>query len=105
MARSRSSGTRATTFPGSTRWDRRRALSSCSSTADSTPSWPTWPRSPARWARTCAPRSEEHTSELQSQSKIVCRLLLEKKKKKIGHCEHGTKKNRPRNEQEQTHDS
>src|SRR2546430_8824893 len=25
--------------------------------------------------------SEEHTSELQSQSKIVCRLLLEKKKK------------------------
>src|SRR2546427_6979717 len=27
-------------------------------------------------------RSEEHTSELQSQSKIVCRLLLEKKKKK-----------------------
>src|SRR2546430_4134598 len=28
------------------------------------------------------PRSEEHTSELQSQSKIVCRLLLEKKKKK-----------------------
>src|SRR2546430_13271539 len=26
-------------------------------------------------------RSEEHTSELQSQSKIVCRLLLEKKKK------------------------
>src|SRR2546430_11282721 len=27
-------------------------------------------------------RSEEHTSELQSQSNIVCRLLLEKKKKK-----------------------
>src|SRR2546430_11121573 len=26
-------------------------------------------------------RSEEHTSELQSQSKLVCRLLLEKKKK------------------------
>src|SRR2546430_10226647 len=26
------------------------------------------------------PRSEEHTSELQSQSNIVCRLLLEKKK-------------------------
>src|SRR2546427_5864722 len=34
--------------------------------------------------RTQAPaRSEEHTSELQSQSNIVCRLLLEKKKKKI----------------------
>src|SRR5688572_31200885 len=29
-----------------------------------------------------ATRSEEHTSELQSQSNLVCRLLLEKKKKK-----------------------
>src|SRR2546430_11076947 len=28
-------------------------------------------------------RSEEHTSELQSQSNIVCRLLLEKKKKNV----------------------
>src|SRR5688572_31536197 len=28
-------------------------------------------------------RSEEHTSELQSQSNLVCRLLLEKKKNKI----------------------
>src|SRR2546427_4795976 len=28
-----------------------------------------------------AHRSEEHTSELQSQSNLVCRLLLEKKKK------------------------
>src|SRR2546430_11506646 len=27
-------------------------------------------------------RSEEHTSELQSQSNLVCRLLLEKKKKR-----------------------
>src|SRR2546430_12605616 len=35
--------------------------------------------------RTCATRigrSEEHTSELQSQSNLVCRLLLEKKNKK-----------------------
>src|SRR2546430_6621799 len=31
------------------------------------------------WARRL--RSEEHTSELQSQSNLVCRLLLEKKKK------------------------
>src|SRR6266853_6633208 len=30
-----------------------------------------------------AARSEEHTSELQSQSNLVCRLLLEKKKKYI----------------------
>src|SRR2546430_4900763 len=29
------------------------------------------------------PRSEEHTSELQSQSNLVCRLLLEKKKTDI----------------------
>src|SRR6266853_6210632 len=31
--------------------------------------------------RTFGKRSEEHTSELQSQSNLVCRLLLEKKKK------------------------
>src|SRR2546430_10336573 len=33
-----------------------------------------------------AGRSEEHTSELQSQSNLVCRLLLEKKKKKDSNC-------------------
>src|SRR5690348_17772201 len=54
--------------------------------------WPTppaWPRcappSPsARSSRTTtpgSPRSEEHTSELQSPVHLVCRLLLEKKKK------------------------
>src|SRR2546430_13601486 len=32
--------------------------------------------------RLCVSRSEEHTSELQSQSNLVCRLLLEKKKKR-----------------------
>src|SRR5688572_32535389 len=39
---------------------------------------------PAREAHSDARahRSEEHTSELQSQSNLVCRLLLEKKKKK-----------------------
>src|SRR2546427_10343929 len=36
-------------------------------------------RDPQRLQRA---RSEEHTSELQSQSNLVCRLLLEKKKKK-----------------------
>src|SRR2546427_4626877 len=38
---------------------------------------------PAQWVVEGAPRwwrSEEHTSELQSQSNLVCRLLLEKKK-------------------------
>src|SRR5437588_8213422 len=38
--------------------------------------WPA-PRPARSWAR---PRSEEHTSELQSHSDLVCRLLLEKKK-------------------------
>src|SRR5439155_1516314 len=33
-----------------------------------------------REARRCLPRSEEHTSELQSRGHLVCRLLLEKKK-------------------------
>src|SRR2546430_7802678 len=33
-------------------------------------------------------RSEEHTSELQSQSNLVCRLLLEKKKKKTKRTDH-----------------
>src|SRR3712207_8139951 len=31
-------------------------------------------------------RSEEHTSELQSRQYLVCRLLLEKKKKPYTHC-------------------
>src|SRR3712207_7764939 len=32
------------------------------------------------------PRSEEHTSELQSRQYLVCRLLLEKKKKRCGYA-------------------
>src|SRR2546427_1130017 len=44
------------------------------------------PRPTGRWRRRApdrlsGARSEEHTSELQSQSNLVCRLLLEKKKK------------------------
>src|SRR5688572_31661868 len=35
-------------------------------------------------------RSEEHTSELQSQSNLVCRLLLEKKKKNKKHNTYAT---------------
>src|SRR2546430_12047595 len=46
-----------------------------------------FPRSTVRVIRpssaTSLSRSEEHTSELQSQSNLVCRLLLEKKKKKV----------------------
>src|SRR6266478_10192753 len=49
--------------------------------------FPTRPRRPA------PVRSEEHTSELQSQSNLVCRLLLEKKKKKEKLKKSKTKKN------------
>src|SRR5947209_14999128 len=38
----------------------------------------------------CCPRSEEHTSELQSRQYLVCRLLLEKKKKKETTCDSDT---------------
>src|SRR2546426_6275525 len=37
---------------------------------------------PAAGAGSLRPRSEEHTSELQSPCNLVCRLLLEKKKKR-----------------------
>src|SRR2546430_8219003 len=37
--------------------------------------------------RSVVQRSEEHTSELQSQSNLVCRLLLEKKKKTRRSCD------------------
>src|SRR2546426_2616870 len=43
----------------------------------------TSPSPPARPPAACDPRSEEHTSELQSPCNLVCRLLLEKKKKNI----------------------
>src|SRR5579859_8220110 len=49
-----------------------------------------YPRAPRR-------RSEEHTSELQSQSNLVCRLLLEKKKKK--HYQHKIKKKKKKKKQ------
>src|SRR5256886_4863674 len=38
------------------------------------------PQLSARYVKERGSRSEEHTSELQSQSNLVCRLLLEKKK-------------------------
>src|SRR3712207_8500373 len=37
-------------------------------------------RGPGQGVRAAGPRSEEHTSELQSRQYLVCRLLLEKKK-------------------------
>src|SRR3712207_8509380 len=43
---------------------------------------PPCPAGRARWPG-ASPRSEEHTSELQSRQYLVCRLLLEKKKEII----------------------
>src|SRR5256885_8076544 len=51
---------------GRSRWSRSRSTMACPF------AWQSWR---ARW------RSEEHTSELQSPCNLVCRLLLEKKKK------------------------
>src|SRR2546427_4019714 len=49
---------------------------------------------PAAQVRRPPPRSEEHTSELQSQSNLVCRLLLEKKKT-TNYCLHSSGSSRP----------
>src|SRR5699024_11780876 len=43
---------------------------------------------PALGSRPHRPRSEEHTSELQSRFDLVCRLLLEKKKEWNNHRRH-----------------
>src|SRR5438876_7299045 len=50
----------------------------------------TWRRSPPcrSSSRRERPRSEEHTSELQSPVHLVCRLLLEKKKKQLFQLQH-----------------
>src|SRR5208283_6161732 len=52
---------------------------------------PPGPRRPARLRRCAGPRSEEHTSELQSHHDLVCRLLLEKKKNKKSAGAHNKK--------------
>src|SRR3712207_9022700 len=67
---SSSAATRPTPEPSRASRAARRA-----STSPSSPSAPTTRTS----TRTRAPRSEEHTSELQSRQYLVCRLLLEKK--------------------------
>src|SRR5258708_15429050 len=47
----------------------------------------------ARIAKILRSRSEEHTSELQSPDHLVCRLLLEKKKKKLKHMSYASRVN------------
>src|SRR2546430_2660817 len=56
---------------------RQRLIPTCTSGL-----WSITPAFPRVQTRPLLPRSEEHTSELQSQSNLVCRLLLEKKKKR-----------------------
>src|SRR2546430_13750236 len=75
---------RSTLFPYTTLFRSRRSAFSSAVACSSVSRGGTMP-SPAvkAWAAETSSRSEEHTSELQSQSNIVCRLLLEKKKKKI----------------------
>src|SRR2546427_9545839 len=70
---------RSTLFPYTTLF---RSACRCPRSRAPSPA-PPW-RSPSRKRAQCGrrgSRSEEHTSELQSQSNLVCRLLLEKKKK------------------------
>src|SRR2546430_12282083 len=65
---------RSTLFPYTTLFRSRKRSSRARSPRRPVSPW----AAPTSWWR-----SEEHTSELQSQSNLVCRLLLEKKKKKI----------------------
>src|SRR2546430_7554203 len=68
---------RSTLFPYTTLFRSRpspTSLASCFSTSRPPGSTSSCAGACGRW------RSEEHTSELQSQSNLVCRLLLEKKK-------------------------
>src|SRR2546428_6548578 len=73
---------RSTLFPYTTLFRSRSAQplvtsrSSCSPARGST----SGVESPRASLVSCGMRSEEHTSELQSRSDLVCRLLLEKKK-------------------------
>src|SRR2546422_1499134 len=68
-------------FPGTE--NEKEGPSLLGHTSRSATSWRSRTRSESRvWAKWAKPsRSEEHTSELQSRLHLVCRLLLEKKKK------------------------
>src|SRR2546430_6298038 len=62
------------------RWEREEKHCSVGDQESADRSNEIWERTPRKGAP--VHRSEEHTSELQSQSNLVCRLLLEKKKKR-----------------------
>src|SRR5690349_22540122 len=66
--------------------DAGSARRSAARSADAAPSAvPSRAWTASSWSRDSAPRSEEHTSELQSRRDLVCRLLLEKKKQREEH--------------------
>src|SRR5690242_21047867 len=64
-------------------WDRRHGGMADVASHDQTTGISRKRRAPKRGWRRHPARSEEHTSELQSHVNLVCRLLLEKKKKNI----------------------
>src|SRR2546429_3058117 len=79
---------RSTLFPYTTLFRSRRFRSKSSSLGRTPPSLPNGIRAGTagrhrskKGNASRSPRSEEHTSELQSRLHLVCRLLLEKKKK------------------------
>src|SRR5688500_19273394 len=81
----RSSDLKTWPSPRTSRAKRPRTTTSGSSTSTSRPRG----SSVIRWTTSSSrPRSEEHTSELQSPCNLVCRLLLEKKKKNTKYNEH-----------------
>src|SRR3712207_6956231 len=69
---------RSTLFPYTTLF--RSSTSPASRSISASPP-PTWWTTSGRCRSSSRSRSEEHTSELQSRQYLVCRLLLEKKKK------------------------
>src|SRR5260370_17476375 len=78
--------TRSTLFPYTTLFrSREAARAHRQETGEHRPGHAAGPahQRPARRGATVDPRSEEHTSELQSHLNLVCRLLLEKKKKTV----------------------
>src|SRR3712207_7186481 len=87
LFRSQSCGGTAN-IDGRDRWSRRESTStqiatshSCYTRRRSNQSFSTWMAIGFASDSKGLPRSEEHTSELQSRQYLVCRLLLEKKKK------------------------
>src|SRR5438034_7641986 len=71
---------RSTLFPYTTLFRSRPTVGAARSSSSGADRG-TGSRGRSRRTRRADPRSEEHTSELQSHSDLVCRLLLEKKKK------------------------